>query len=302
MTKIGAEVDNKSILCLQELSRPWSGPLQTYLSNVDYELITGLYGKPFNGYMGIALAFPKSEYTLEELWNENLADTVKWPRDPKEQEGVLSRVTNKLAGFVGLQKKWERKPEDSFSASARRANVMITARLKSKKSKGSFNIGVYHMPCAFRTPQVMSLHSALAIRRSQELADGSPFILAGDWNITPDSPTYAMMTTGVLDEADDTYPKKEGVHWTPDIGQGVDSAYAVKNGREPEYTNWARVKEEPVFKETLDYIFLSKGPRGGVQWKVKKVEEVVDAGSVCPNEQEGSDHVSICAEVEAIKK
>lgn len=112
MTKIGAEVDNKSILCLQELSRPWSGPLQTYLSNVDYELITGLYGRPFNGYMGIALAFPKSEYTLEEVWNENLADTVKWPRDPKEQEGVLSRVTNKLAGFVGLQKKWERKPED----------------------------------------------------------------------------------------------------------------------------------------------------------------------------------------------
>lgn len=46
---------------------------------------------------------------------------------------------------------------------------MITARLKSKKSKGSFNIGVYHMPCAFRTPQVMSLHSALAIRRSQEV-------------------------------------------------------------------------------------------------------------------------------------
>ena len=86
MTKIGAEVDSKSILCLQELSRPWSGPLQTYLSGVDYELITGLYGRPFNGYMGVALAFPKSEYTLEEVWNENLADTVKWPRDPKEQE------------------------------------------------------------------------------------------------------------------------------------------------------------------------------------------------------------------------
>ena len=90
----------------------------------------------------------------------------------------------------------------------------------------------------------MSLHSALAVRRSQALSSGSPFVLAGDWNITPDSPTYSMMTTGVLPEGDETYPVKEGVEWSPDIGEGVDSAYAIKNGNEPEWTNWARVKEE----------------------------------------------------------
>ena len=31
-----------------------------------------------------------------------------------------------------------------------------------------------------------------------------------------------------------------------------------KLGKEPEYTNWARIREEPEFKETLDYIFYSK--------------------------------------------
>ena len=34
------------------------------------------------------------------------------------------------------------------------------------------------------------------------------FILAGDWNFTPDSKTYEMVTTGKLAEDDDTYPKR----------------------------------------------------------------------------------------------
>ena len=43
MKKVTTECENKSILCLQELSRPWAGPLQTFLSSADYEVKTQSY-------------------------------------------------------------------------------------------------------------------------------------------------------------------------------------------------------------------------------------------------------------------
>jgi len=35
------------------------------------------------------------------------------------------------------------------------------------------------------------------------------------------------------------------------------SAYAVKNGSEPNFTNFAQIKDDPQFIDTLDYIFVS---------------------------------------------
>ena len=48
-----------------------------------------------------------------------------------------------------------------------------------------------------------------------------------------------------------------------------------KLGKEPEYTNWARIREEPEFKETLDYIFYSKvRERSGerAEWSGERAE------------------------------
>ncbi|GMH79633.1 hypothetical protein TL16_g08208 [Triparma laevis f. inornata] len=83
---------------------------------------------------------------------------------------------------------------------------------------------------------------------------GKPFLLVGDWNFTPDSKTYEMVTTGALDKPDDTYPKREGVDWEVNIGEGVGSAYMTAFGKEPEYTNWARIKEEPEVRIIRMYI------------------------------------------------
>ena len=88
---------------------------------------------------------------------------------------------------------------------------------------------------AFYCPPVMNLHVDLAARRTQQLATevwneiirkdesgenddiGSiPHILAGDFNILPDSAHYKLITTGMLDESDPTNPPmKYGAKWQP---------------------------------------------------------------------------------------
>ena len=74
------------------------------------------------------------------------------------------------------------------------------------------------------------------------------------------------------------------------------SAYAVA-GEEPKFTNYARIKEDDPFIDTLDYIFLSE------EWKVRGVKELPhreDSGGPYPNLDKGepSDHILIAADLE----
>ena len=73
------------------------------------------------------------------------------------------------------------------------------------------------------------------------------------------------------------------------------SAYKVKNGVEPAFTNYAQTKnDKEPFVGTLDYIFLSD------QWIVDNVSELPSMDSVkgpLPTLQEPSDHLLISAEL-----
>lgn len=76
------------------------------------------------------------------------------------------------------------------------------------------------------------------------------------------------------------------------------SVYKQKLGQEPEFTNFAKVKDEPVFIETLDYIFCSKD-----QWKVNQVlklplkTEALLNGKPFPSISEPSDHIMLAADL-----
>jgi len=103
-----------------------------------------------------------------------------------------------------------------------------------------------------------------------------------------------LLTTGVLSKDDPTYPPSRfGVDWECDI-QPMRSAYAVSDHGEPDFTNYAQIKEDDPFIGTLDYIFLSE------EWKVSSVKEIVhrnDANGPYPIESEPSDHVIIAADL-----
>jgi len=289
-----------TIVCLQEVSYDWASAFHTWFANRGYHFITGLYGKRFNGYMGVGVAYPTQVYETLDVDISRLSDKRigGWPVEP--EPSTTTKVWNGISSLwkvplqtVGLASSPER---DHWEISENRFNVLVTATLRDKTSGKSFCVGNYHMPCCFYAPMVMSIHSEMAARHVQEIASKKnvPFVLAGDWNITPQSPTYKLMTTGVLEKKDETYPStKYDMEWAPTI-QPMRSAYAVA-GSEPDFTNYARVQENEPFIDTLDYIFLSK------EWKVASVKEImnrVDVNGPFPNAKEPSDHVLIAADLE----
>jgi 2',5'-phosphodiesterase len=78
------------------------------------------------------------------------------------------------------------------------------------------------------------------------------------------------------------------------------SAYFTKYGREPDFTNYAKVKEDPTFIDTLDYIFYSSSEvGGGGSVEVKDVLALPNRELVpgpLPNDDEPSDHLLMAAD------
>ena len=100
-----------------------------------------------------------------------------------------------------------------------------------------------------------------------------------------------------MDRKDPDWPSPQyGIEWQPTCTP-MRSAYKEFLGQEPNFTNYARIKEQEPFIDTLDYIFLSNA------WKVKSVKLLQDrneAGGPFPNLDRGepSDHVLIAADLE----
>jgi mRNA deadenylase 3'-5' endonuclease subunit Ccr4 len=85
-------------------------------------------------------------------------------------------------------------------------------------------------------------------------------------------------------------PIEEGDTWTPTLTTPLGSAYVTAAGSEPDFTNYAKVQSDPVFIETLDYMFHSPG------WNVDSVLPLPRREEVegpLPNETEPSDHILI---------
>jgi 2',5'-phosphodiesterase len=302
LQKIQDEMDLKSVICLQEVSQDWAGPLHTYCANRGYYLVTGLYGKKFNGYMGVALAWPIDQWNVVDVDISRLADKRPggWPRPPKGKVSWFTKLSNKVVPmvrpyleYVGVLSK---KPNDAWDMASNRFNILITAKLQNKTTGKTFAIGNYHMPCVFYEPKVMTIHTDLAARHVQKLAGSIPYVLAGDWNIKPNGSSYRLLTTGIMDKGDPEWPEpKYGMKWEPSA-KPMRSAYRVSNHGEPEFTNYARVKEQEPFIDTLDYIFLSP------EWKVlgvKPLPTIAEAGGPFPNLDRGesSDHILISADL-----
>lgn len=303
------------VFCLQEVSHRWATVLHVFFAERGYHMITGLYGKSFNGYMGIATAYPIKDFETLQVDLVRLSEKKVggWPRKPRDPEpGILRKyvfdpISKPVkAVYQYYSPKDSKREEDAWDVSRWRFNQFIAVKLQNRNREHGipFWIGNYHMPCAFRTPAVMNIHADLVGTRIQQLATcrqepekKEPYILAGDFNIMPDSSHYSLLRTGTLDETDETYPKeKYNMAWKPTV-QGMRSAYVEFHGKEPEFTNNAHngALNAESFIGTLDYIFLSD------DWVVKEVQELPkreDHKGVYPDEIEPSDHVLIAASLE----
>jgi 2',5'-phosphodiesterase len=303
LDKLEVEIQQNSLICLQEVSHDWAGALHSYFANRGYHLVTGLYGKKFNGYMGVAIAWPTALMKCIDVDISRLSDKREggWPKAP--EPGILQRVSNKIGATVRPTLEQigvlSRAPVEPWEMSENRPNILLTVTLEEKISGKPFVLGNYHMPCAYYAPKVMTIHCEMAAKHFQTLAADLPCILAGDWNIKPSSSSYRLVTTGSMDRGDLEYPEpKHGMEWKP-TAKPMRSAYAESEHGEPDFTNYALVgkRDKDPFIDTLDYIFLSD------HWKVTGVKSLPkreDSGGPFPNldHNEPSDHILIAADLQ----
>ena len=183
---------------------------------------------------------------------------------------------------------------------------------------GCFWFSTYHMPCAFWAPPIMTVHAALVAQHVQKLAAGgggdgggggddggvraptTPLILAGDFNFYPKLPQYELYQRGSLEEGHPACPQSypEGLAWRPTLAAPLASAYALRNGEEPAFTNFCISGHQTRFEETLDYIFVSEDSVGvTATTALPSAEDYADVVSL-PTEEEPSDHLLIGATLE----
>eukprot|EP01038_Epipyxis_sp_PR26KG_P008906 gene8906-12010_t len=293
--KLEKEISSNSVICLQEISHSWGSALHPLFAANNYHFVTGFYGSKFNGYMGIGVAIPLSKYEIVDVDITRVADTKRMPR--KDKPSLIGSYINwmkNLLNSIGLFLRLVKPKDDMWDNVLYRYNQMINVRLKSKSDGKTFVVGTYHMPCMFKLPSVMVTHCALSAQLIQKFAKDDPYVYTGDFNIKPDSTMYRLLTEGDLETSNPDYPVNvPGDEWKPNV-KPFKSAYKTYSGKEPDFTNYAQVQNDPVFIETLDYIFHSD------EWNVTGVQTLPDRSDVAgplPNQNEPSDHMLISAEM-----
>lgn len=270
ISKIEDETKLRAIICLQEVSHEFAGPLHAFFAKNNYQFVSGLYGSRFSNYMGVGLALPMDVVDVVDIDLATLSDVRAggWPKQPPEDETIglvvrrafsamtkpVRRVAGRIISAVGafisnddepymvkLLKGSDSENTDHWKMSQRRKNMLVFARLKDKRTGKNFCVSTYHMPCAFFAPMVMNIHVEMAAKRTQDLAEGEACVLAGDFNLKPGSPEYNLITTGALGRDDPTYPaSKYGVDWNIEASP-MKSAYALSAEGEPDFTNYSKV-------------------------------------------------------------
>eukprot|EP00903_Cladosiphon_okamuranus_P007240 g7026.t1 len=356
--KLDPEMSKGSVICLQEVGLEWAGDLHVFFMSRGYSFVTAHYGKAFNNYMGVALAWPLDKYECLTVDIKRVSDTREWTRestqDGEEREaklaaaaagaaatvgapapapapeaagwggplGILMKLTGRgvkrpreggntntncstNGGQAAQRPPWE--PENPWQIAERRFNQVLFARLRPKKASpklpngGTFCVGTYHMPCLFNVRPVMVMHTSLAIKHLAKLAGSDPLVFAGDFNFNPDSDCYKLAVEGDLDESSGDFPVRPDweKEWSPKTGVSLESAYKQVDGKEPDFTNNAKVEDWDPFIDTLDYIFHTPGITAT---KVLPLKHRSEVKGPFPNAEEPSDHVLLAAEYKIDRK
>ncbi len=98
-----------TIFCLQEVCYPFASALHAFFARKGYHFVTGLYGKKFNGYMGIGIAYPLQHFETISVDIVRLSDEREggWPRLPPEDDdanAISNEIDTKTSKRVSPEK------------------------------------------------------------------------------------------------------------------------------------------------------------------------------------------------------
>jgi len=266
--KISAQMRARSIICLQEITEEWIGLLQAHFLKRGYHFITGQYSY----HMSVGIAYPVSEYDIIACDVKTASDTKrpKFSSMETSSSGVWRDARKKTNKIVAVRL---RPRENHTTSKATPASILAGA--------AEFCVGTYHMPCAYMNTPLMLIHCTLVAKYMENFARHTPYLLAGDFNSTPDSAMYELLTRGHVTDKSVLPPKEwEGDKWAVGVAP-MRSAYRAVLGREPNFTNFnftetiqPHSKESIVKPLCLDYIFYH-----GFNWEVKHVMQLPKLGA-----------------------
>ena len=233
------------IICLQEVGEAYLPLLSADLAERGYA--GQFYQKTLGTQEGLATFYRKSEFdclSVEKIsFNEMLADVVE------------------VAGL-----------DHAVTAGCERDQVFLVIKLKHLRTDRMLTIcNVHTIWENFSQPDVTTLQVALALARLVKMADGGPYIMAGDFNSRPHMPAYALLANGQLaedhkqelTEAASTTADGKSLfelleefycHSSPDLA----SSYAMVKGEEPSVTSYDDYDGKHPSDFCLDYIWYTK--------------------------------------------
>lgn len=282
------------VFCLQEVHVDQAHSLEQFFKAKGF----GFHHAPYNHVLGVCVAYPLTAFGLAAP-----ARTVK----------VLDA---KVGGWGSSE--GELVTDEAWKVASRyRHNQFVCLELEFNKRR--VNIGSVHLPCAYQTPAAMTVHSLIAFQYMQQL--NIPFVLAGDYNFKPNSPQYALATTGSMPEfvEDVLDPATHGKRSQPaaDLYAGDPFRYALNGklssalgefwGEEPPFTNYVYTSSgKRPFRATLDYIFYDPGSAAAALPFPLQCVSAADVRRNCsrvskrgpslPSEEEPSDHLLLHAD------
>eukprot|EP00924_Labyrinthula_sp_SR-Ha-C_P012735 snap_masked-scaffold_67-processed-gene-0.72-mRNA-1 protein AED:1.00 eAED:1.00 QI:0/0/0/0/1/1/2/0/403 len=165
------------IICLQEVTRLWNERLTNLLEAKGYTCHFMQYGPENMGFYGVFIGVPEI-YTIEDIAKTMIAETVCTPSEDNYDNQTLRFYNNQIF-------------KDTITAFEKR-NFCIWLHLKH--GGRDFCVATYHVPRG--TEKVKQIHIGLFLRFVQRLSGEFPLVVAGDFNIEPNTDTYNMITTG----------------------------------------------------------------------------------------------------------
>lgn len=229
------------VICLQEVSKEWADILTNYFSDNNYGFVYDYYS---SGTLGIGIAYPNNHYDVMDINIFKSSDYI----------GKLSLDT--LDENIAQQ----------IAHASKSSNTMISIYFCAKYHGNDIGkrvmISNYHMPCKFMYEYFMTSHIVAILAQLELLQEHwnvKSLVLAGDFNMVPDSNVYKQIT-GILDsktaEHIITSFKKMDIDITK-IFTSFNSAHCVSQKKEPKYTNVC-LKETNSFVDCIDYIFINE--------------------------------------------
>ena len=105
--KLVEEMQQGSVVCLQEISRKWGAKLVPFFEKHGYAYAGVNYGGKFNGYMGNYVAWPRDRYEVVDTDICRISDTVNWIQESKPGQTTTpqlaaSSVKSKASGMLSL--------------------------------------------------------------------------------------------------------------------------------------------------------------------------------------------------------